>query len=79
MPPTVGSRSRRYHRSSVGAAPVNRGPSLANCSTAFAAAVIADATACEEREDARQRRDEAAARAVMRRPERIALVSSHSV
>jgi hypothetical protein len=60
--------------------PVNRGPSLANCSTAIAAAVIADATAPEEREDARQRRNEAAARAVMRRPERIAPVdSSHSV
>jgi hypothetical protein len=51
MPPTVGSRSRRSPPSSIGAV-VNRGPNLASCSAAIAAAVIADATARQEREEA---------------------------
>ena len=59
---------------------VDRGHSDKACNAASADAVIADATAREAREDARQRRSEEASRAVMRRPERIALVdSSHSV
>jgi hypothetical protein len=49
-----------------------RGASFERCSTAIAAAVIADATAREEREDARQRHREAATRAGMRRLERTA-------
>jgi hypothetical protein len=52
----------------------NRGPSLLSCSDAIAAAVIADATARQEREEAAQRRREEAWRAVMRYPQRIALV-----
>ena len=59
---------------------MDRGHSDKACNAASADAVIADATAREAREDARQRRCEEASRAVMRRPERIALVdSSHSV
>jgi hypothetical protein len=45
MLPTVGSRSRRYHRSSILPVLVNRGPSLANCSVAIVAAIEADAVA----------------------------------
>jgi hypothetical protein len=57
MPPTVGSRSHHCHRSSIGAV-VNRGPNLASCSAAIAAAVIADATARERREEAARRRSQ---------------------
>jgi hypothetical protein len=53
--------------------PVPRGPSLANCSAAIAAAIEADAKARHEREEAALRRMEQAHRAVMRRPARIAL------
>jgi hypothetical protein len=67
MPPTVGSRSHHCHRSSIGAV-VNRGPNLASCSAAIAAAIIADATAREKREEAHRRRCEEAFRAVQRHP-----------
>jgi hypothetical protein len=50
---------------------VPRGPSLASCSAAIAAAVVADAKAREERESAHQRWFEQAARAVDRRPDRV--------
>jgi hypothetical protein len=59
--------------------PVNRGPSLRGTSDAIAAAVVADIEAREQREeDARQRRDEAF-RAVIRHPERVALVEPQMV
>jgi hypothetical protein len=59
---------------------VNRSPSFASCSTAIAAAVLADALAREQRVEAAQRRREETVRAALRRPERIAVVdSSHSV
>lgn len=51
-----------------------RGASFERCSTAIADAAIADATARQEREEARQQRNEAAARAVLQRPWGIALV-----
>jgi hypothetical protein len=47
---------------------VPRGPSLANCSAAIAAAIEADIVAREKREDAARRRSQEAFRAVMRRP-----------
>jgi hypothetical protein len=52
---------------------VNRGPNLASCSAAIAAAVIADAEAREQREEAHRRSSEEVRRAVMRRPDRVAL------
>ncbi|HVC03826.1 MAG TPA: hypothetical protein VND88_04050 [Candidatus Acidoferrales bacterium] len=51
-----------------------RGHSFAACSTAIAAAVLADVTAREEREVARQWRNREAVRAVIRNPDKIAMV-----
>jgi hypothetical protein len=53
---------------------VNRGPSLASCSDAIAAAVVADIAAQEQLDEAAQRRREEAFRAAMRRPLSTALV-----
>jgi hypothetical protein len=53
---------------------VNRGPSLANCSTAIVAAVVAEMVAREQREEVAQRRREEALHAVIRHPQRIACV-----
>jgi hypothetical protein len=58
---------------------VNRGPSLASCSAAIAAAAIADATAKEKREEAAERRREEAFRAVQRYPLRVALADAQNV
>jgi hypothetical protein len=52
---------------------VNRGPSFASCSAAIAAAVVADIEARQAREEAHRRWSEATFRAVLRRPDRIAL------
>jgi hypothetical protein len=54
--------------------PVNRGPSLSRTNHAIAEAAIADALARQEREEARQRRNEEASRAVIEHPNGIALV-----
>jgi hypothetical protein len=54
--------------------PVPRGPSLASCATAIAAAAVAGAVARDRREEAAQRRREEAWRAVLRRPLSTALV-----
>jgi hypothetical protein len=53
--------------------PVPRGPSLASCATAIAAAAVAEAAAREQREEAAQQRREEAWRAAMQRPQSIAL------
>jgi len=53
--------------------PVNRGPSFLSCSAAIVAAVVADAVAREQREEAHRRWSEEAFRAVLRRPDRVAL------
>lgn len=58
--------------------PVNRGPSLANCSAAIVAAIEADAEARQQREEAARRRRDEAFRAVLRHPQRIALVQLRS-
>jgi hypothetical protein len=50
---------------------VSRGHSFAACNAAITAAVIADAEAWQEREDARQERSEEAFVAMLRRPESI--------
>jgi hypothetical protein len=56
--------------------PVNRGPSLASCSAAIAAAAVADIEARQERNAAAWRHDEAV-RAVERYPLQVALVDPH--
>jgi hypothetical protein len=53
---------------------VKRGHSYAACNDAIADAAIADAKAQQEREEARQRRNQAASRASLGHPERNALV-----
>jgi hypothetical protein len=58
---------------SIMAVIVPRGPSLASASTAIAAAVVADAKAREQREEAALRLRKEAWRNVARHPERIAL------
>jgi hypothetical protein len=58
---------------------VNRGPSLASCSAAIAASIEADAKARGERQAAHERWREDAMRAVMRRPERVALIDPRKV
>lgn len=55
---------------------VPRGPSLASCSAAIVAAVIADATAAQEREEAYRRWREEAFRAGERYPLKVALVDA---
>jgi hypothetical protein len=57
--------------------PVNRGPSFADCSTAIAAAVVADIVAREQREEAARRRSQEVSRAVMRRPLSVAWIDPH--
>jgi hypothetical protein len=57
--------------------PAPRGPSLASCSDAIARAVIANIEARQEREEAHRRWSEQAFRAVLRRPDKIALVDQH--
>ena len=54
-----------------------RGPSLASCSAAIVVALEADVRAPQERAEAHRRASEAAFRAVLRRPDRVALVDSH--
>jgi hypothetical protein len=61
-------------RASIVPVPVPRGPGLASCATAIAAAVVADAQAREQRVEARQRRSEEAWRAALGRPLSVARV-----
>jgi hypothetical protein len=57
---------------------VPRGPSLANCSAAIAAAVVADIVAREQREEEFRRLRDEAHRAVMRRALSVAWVEPPS-
>jgi len=52
---------------------VPRGPNLTECSDAIVAAIEAEAHAKQERNAAAQRRQDEVFRAVLRRPDRIAL------
>jgi hypothetical protein len=52
---------------------VNRGPSLASASSAIVVALLADSKARQERLEAHRQWSEEAFRAVVRRPDRVAL------
>jgi hypothetical protein len=71
--PVASWYSSEVPRASIVPVPVPRGPSLASCSTAIAAAAVAEPVAREQREEAAQQRREEAWRAAMQRPQSIAL------